>query len=333
MPVEVNRYERIAGLFVVVAILVVVFVSVGLIVRTGYFSEKSSYHVMVPSAGGLNNGTHVQMSGLNVGWVEKITLIAPRQVRVDFSVLIKYQRQMVEGTVVQMVRPYALGEKMLDIRPGEPGNPVLSAGAEVPLLDSVDLVDLLSGRKLGPFVASLEKLMTDLNQTVEFMREAGTLERVNQLLDSSGPMIGNVNDMAREMALSAGTMNREQRLERLTEEMRLASEQMNHLLPEMREQMPGTLAQMNRLIGNMNQLSEDLSELTPALAELAPQMPETGRRTIEAIDEAVILMKAMQKSFLLRGKVEDVVEEEEEAERESRRRQSGGALPAIDISE
>ena len=230
-----------------------------------------------------------------------------------------------------MVRPYALGEKMLDIRPGEPGNPMLSSGAEVPLLDSVDLVDLLSGRKLGPFVASLEKLMTDLNQTVEFMREAGTLERVNQLLDSSGPMIGNVNDMAREMALSAGTMNREQRLERLTEEMRLASAQMNRLLPEMREQMPDTLAQMNRLIGNMNQLSEDLSELTPALAELAPQLPETGRRTIEAIDEAVVLMKAMQKSFLLRGKVEDVVEEE--AERESRRRPSDGALPAIDISE
>ncbi|EDY87176.1 ABC-type multidrug transport system substrate-binding protein, putative [gamma proteobacterium HTCC5015] len=327
MQVEVSRYERVAGLFVVIALVAVTLVSIMLVVRTGYFSEKTPYSVVVKSATGLHVGTRVQMSGLNVGWVDDVDLIAPGQVLVEFSILEEYARRVVEGTKIQMVRPYAVGEKLLEIQAADPANPPLPSGSSLPLLESFDLVDLMSGRTLGPFVASIEALVGDLNNTMLVLQEAGTFERVNALLDQSTPVMENVNNMSREMAAMAGTFNEQQRLAKLLREMQASAQEMNQLLPVMRQNMPAIMEPMPELLNNLNAVSQELQQLTPVLAEVGPELPRTSRRAIEAIDEAVILMKALQKSFLLEGKVEDVREEE----RQRRQRRRAEQLPAIEV--
>jgi phospholipid/cholesterol/gamma-HCH transport system substrate-binding protein len=55
--------------------------------------------------------------------------------------------------------------------------------------------------------------------------------------------------------------------------------------------------------------------IEPTVKEIGPDMPRVSRRAIEALDEMVITLKAMQKSFLLSGKVKDVKEEEVERKR------------------
>jgi phospholipid/cholesterol/gamma-HCH transport system substrate-binding protein len=44
-------------------------------------------------------------------------------------------------------------------------------------------------------------------------------------------------------------------------------------------------------------------------------LPRATKRAVEALDEMVVTLKALQKSFLLSGKVKDVKEEEQERER------------------
>ena len=51
--------------------------------------------------------------------------------------------------------------------------------------------------------------------------------------------------------------------------------------------------------------------LAPAFDSVGEELPRASLRALEALDEAVVLLKAMQKTFLLSGKVEDVREEEE----------------------
>jgi phospholipid/cholesterol/gamma-HCH transport system substrate-binding protein len=51
-------------------------------------------------------------------------------------------------------------------------------------------------------------------------------------------------------------------------------------------------------------------------------MPRVAKRLVEALDEAVVVLKAVQKSFLLSGKAEEV--REEEAERDKKRQPAGG---------
>jgi hypothetical protein len=43
---------------------------------------------------------------------------------------------------------------------------------------------------------------------------------------------------------------------------------------------------------------------------MAPTLPKTGTRTVELINEFVILLKALQRSFLLQSNVEEVRKEE-----------------------
>jgi phospholipid/cholesterol/gamma-HCH transport system substrate-binding protein len=50
--------------------------------------------------------------------------------------------------------------------------------------------------------------------------------------------------------------------------------------------------------------------LAPALETVGEDLPQASVRALEALDEAVVLLKAMQKTFLLSGKVEDVRKEE-----------------------
>ena len=68
--------------------------------------------------------------------------------------------------------------------------------------------------------------------------------------------------------------------------------------------------QLGQIVTNLNRLTGELNKLSPAVEVLAPELPRTSRRAVEALDEMVVLLKAMQKSFLLRGSVREVKEDE-----------------------
>jgi hypothetical protein len=67
---------------------------------------------------------------------------------------------------------------------------------------------------------------------------------------------------------------------------------------------------ITKILANLAQITQDLRTLTPAIVEMAPTLPKTGRRTVELIDEFVVLAKALQRSFLLQSNVEEVRKEE-----------------------
>ena len=69
--------------------------------------------------------------------------------------------------------------------------------------------------------------------------------------------------------------------------------------------------EMAQIIQNLNTLTTEFAKLTPAINEIAPDLPRTTKRAVEALDETVVLLKAMQRSWLLRGNVKDVKDEEE----------------------
>jgi phospholipid/cholesterol/gamma-HCH transport system substrate-binding protein len=46
------------------------------------------------------------------------------------------------------------------------------------------------------------------------------------------------------------------------------------------------------------------------MQKLAPEIPRASERALEALDQTVVTLKALQKSFLLRGSVEEVRTEE-----------------------
>ena len=60
------------------------------------------------------------------------------------------------------------------------------------------------------------------------------------------------------------------------------------------------------LITNMDSLVVEFAKITPAINAIAPELPEASLRAVQALNEAVILLRAMQKNFLMTSKVEEV---------------------------
>ena len=88
------------------------------------------------------------------------------------------------------------------------------------------------------------------------------------------------------------------------------SKELNDIVPEFAEQVPDLGRQMGQIVTNLNVLTTEFRKLTPAINEIAPDLPRTAKRAVEALDETVVLLKAMQKSWILRGNVKEVKEQE-----------------------
>jgi ABC-type transporter Mla subunit MlaD len=99
--------------------------------------------------------------------------------------------------------------------------------------------------------------------------------------------------------------------------------EMNHMLPDVVEfskNLPELGQNGARTMETVVQLSEEINKVMPSLLAVVPQLPEASQKSVEALKEAVIVLKAMQKSWLLKGAVQDVKEEEAVAEKERRQK-------------
>jgi hypothetical protein len=83
-------------------------------------------------------------------------------------------------------------------------------------------------------------------------------------------------------------------------------------LNDMIKEMPTMGKDMAEMMKTMTSLVSILNEMLPAMKEMGPEIPRVAKRAIEALDEAVIVMKTMQHSFVFSGAAKEVRAEEAE---------------------
>lgn len=278
MKIKFNKFERVAGLFVLAAILGVVSFTVAVAVRKGWFDSKAPYTSTLSSAEGLHAGTLVQVAGLRAGQVTEVILVNGEEVTVKFYVFDKFRDKIRQDTVLKVVRPFIIGEKVLDLSIGSADAELLQAKAEIPYQETFDMMDILSGRKMGNFLGSIEKVTTNLKILLEAFSDSKRTKAMVAMFDRLEPLIKNLNTMSVEVTKLSQSANSENRVD--------------------------------KLLTNVIALTEEMQKLTPAINAIAPDLPRTSKRAVEALDETVVLLKAFQKSFFFRGNVKDVREEE-----------------------
>jgi phospholipid/cholesterol/gamma-HCH transport system substrate-binding protein len=283
MKVRFNKFEKVVGLFVGMAILVCVVGSIGIAAKNGWFSTKVKFTTELESAYGIHSGTTVQIAGLRVGRVTDVDLESNARVLVRFEVLEKFHDKIRKDSRVHLFRPFILAEKVLEVSVGGEGEATLPAGAMVPSITSTDIMDLLSGKKMGAALASFDKLAESLKIAGEALADPKRTRALVVLFDRLTPLVENLNTMSLEISKITKSTGRE---------------------------VPDLGLQLGQIVKNLNVLSAEFQKLTPAIGAIAPELPRTSRRAIEALDETVVLLKAMQKSFLLKGSVDEVHKEE-----------------------
>lgn len=333
MKVKFNKFERVASAFVGIAIVGAVLLILMTAIKKGWFSAKVSFATSFHSVSGVFPGTSVHIAGLKAGSVEDIDLKDDNSVVVHFTVLEKFVSRIRQDSRVTVTRPFIIGDKVLDISVGSKDSPVVVAGSSLESAESMDIMDIFSGRKLGPYFDMLGKLFENLRLVAEAFLDPERSKAFIRAFDEIQPLLSNLNRMSKSVITLGDQMVDQDRLRKLMKSVLTATQEVNGLLPDLRKSSPhlaSNVAQMIdnlnyltsemrrpeampeliRAIGNLGTLSEEFKKLIPTISAVSGDLPRASLRALEALDEVVVMLKAMQKSFVFRGSVEEVREEE-----------------------
>ena len=286
MAKDSKKYEKFSSVFVGGALFTTIAFGVVVAVTKGWFEPKIYYTTVLESGEGVRPGSVVRMVGIHIGTVVSMELDADNHIRTRLKLLRKFRDRIREDSRIVLERPFLVGDKVLHITPGGAQSKPLSEDAEIPSQESPGVMDLLAGKQWGPYFHTLESAAKEMSKLVDLlMKEKGTEKLVSSL---SG-----LPSLIKGLTVAAG-------------EVSTVSKQMSQG------------ERMTHLVGNLAELSEEFKKVIPALATIAPELPRSSQRMVQALDEAVITMKAMQRSYFLRSQTREI-REEEARQKEDRR--------------
>lgn len=142
------KKETAVGLFVLVGLMAVVYMSVKLgnvqLFTDKYYSVKANFS----DISGLKPNAPVQMYGVKIGFVEDISLDQEQGVA-SVEMLIDRDVKLTDDAIVSVKTNGLIGDKYLKISPGGLGDPVHEGDTLFDTNPSIDLEDLISKFAFG----------------------------------------------------------------------------------------------------------------------------------------------------------------------------------------
>jgi len=338
MKIKFNKFERAAGLFVIVAIVGSFAIAISVAIQKGWLAHKVQFSTVFENADGVHSGTGVQIAGLHAGSVEEVELKGENKIKVTFSVLQKFAGHIRQDSKAQLVRPFIIGERVLEITVGKDDTPMLEENSVLPSYEALDLMTILSNKKLINNLESMTEIVDSLKVLSHAFSDKERAKSIVRIFDKLEPLVNNLNNMGLGLTKLSNQATKHDNLAIVLDNTKLLTNELNAVLPIVKKNAPelgrnmtiivNNLAQLTqdfndvlpmlkvkapglgsditKILSNLAQITQDLRTLTPDIVEMAPTLPKTGRRTVELIDELVVLIKALQRSFLLESNVEEV---------------------------
>lgn len=307
MKVKFNKFERIAGLFVVLAIVGVIVTAISAAVKQGWFEPKVRFTTTFENADGIHQGTLVQMAGLRAGAVETVELESDNRIRVGFYVLGKFQNRIRENSTVQLIRPFIIGERVLELTVGNEEFEMIPDHSAVKSIETVDLMTLMSGKHLNSYLSKLGGILESVQVLVDAFADKSRAESLVRVIDRLDPLVKNLNTMSVEVIKLSKQATHDDGVQKLVGNLAVTTREINKILPELNEQNPEMAKDLAVMTQNLAVMTKALG---PAVKQVEGELPGASVRLVQALDETVVVLKAMQKSFFMRSSVKEVKDEE-----------------------
>lgn len=313
MKNKFNKYERVAGAFVLLAIGGVLLTAVSVAIKQGWFATKIHYSTTFENADGIHPGTLVQMAGLRAGAVEDVELQQDNQIKVSFYVLSKFQPRIRQDSTTQLIRPFIIGDRVLEVTVGTEESPIVPQYHTLASNETMDIMSLLSGKSLGTHLAKLSSTLENLSNMVQALTNKDRTQSLVRIFDRLDPLLANIEVMASEMTKLSRQATHKGNLQSVVSNLAVTTQELNTILPELNRENPELAKDIAQMSKNLAVLTRDFKVLGPALNAVGPELPQATKRAVEALNETVVMLKAMQKSVFIRGSVQEVREEEAKA--------------------
>jgi len=313
--------QRKVGWFVLIGLGAVVVVLLIAGYRSNFFAKKFYVFIEPPTASSFHEGLPVKFQGFAIGNVNNVELLGHGQVQIKLQLLERYRNMIHEGATAQLTKEGMIGEQFVRLSAGN---------TKAPAIKSMTVLTYESA-------ASIEQLLEDLKPTVDLadksLREIGIfVEWINDPSSDVRLIMGNLsqfmeglnaNDMAamgveiqQVMTLIRKTLvdaDKEHMIANLSHALGSTGKTLDDVKPfaqdlgknggKSLEKLEGLLVKMQKLTDHLNVISSDITELTPAL-------PGLTRELRDSLNESRVLMKTINKSWLLGGSDSDTISPE-----------------------
>jgi phospholipid/cholesterol/gamma-HCH transport system substrate-binding protein len=243
MKFSVRFADQVVGVFIILALAVLIFVIFMLGKSQRWFSRDYYFKTYFSSAQGLSENMPVQYKGFTIGRVKSFDLAEDDRVEVRFYIFDTYYSRVRDGSLVEiMVSPIGLGNQFL-LHPGLGLEPI-SEGELIPEVNSPE------GRQVR--AQGLAQVPSH-DDSISLI-----LSRLSSTLESANIALADISSIAAQVegALEGDDSTAIGRIIGNTERSIAGIESMTESLPAMLDDsLSSVLAQISTIIANLDVLS------------------------------------------------------------------------------
>lgn len=285
--------ERLVGLFVLLAVALVIAMLAFNQQTQRLFAKKFILHAYVRNAQGISTDTPVVVSGLDVGNVAAVDITPDNRIALTLKVLEKYHRLIRSDSHAALSKLSVLGNAAIEISAGSPDKPEIANGATLgleeplsvdqimaqvaPVLEEVKATIARLGavsqqidpREVGQIVRNLAAVSTNL-KTISAQVASGQGAAGKLLFDKAA----GENTAAAVRALAATLEQTQARLREIQPLAKNASAASGEL-PALLDQTRKLVTQLNTTIGSVNDQLQALPDMVMRTRRILDQTDQT----------------------------------------------------------
>jgi phospholipid/cholesterol/gamma-HCH transport system substrate-binding protein len=205
MRLRFNAVERMAGAFILLAMVGMFASGSAVLVRKGFFDQTLEFKTVIPSSESIYTGMPVLMSGVRVGKVTEIDLDESGSAEVHFSVRAKYAPRVKSDSRVSITRQSLIGEKIFDLSAGSKSAGKAAVGQLIEMRNAGDVIGAVTGARVGSLLDNVDRLLVELAELARQLSHKRNTEalmgNLKQTSDSLVVMAESFPQMGRDITL------------------------------------------------------------------------------------------------------------------------------------
>jgi len=319
-----NKRSILVGIFVLLAILILVAAVLILGGQQKRFIQSISISTVFDDVEGLKPGNNVWFSGVKIGNVKEIKFYGTSQVQVIMNIEESSQKYIRQDAKARISSESLIGNQIIEIMDGTQQAPQVENGTRlqsVPNLNTDDIMKTLQENNEN-FVSITGDLKQLTAQLVQGKGTMGALLADSTLADNFRSMVASLQQTSANTVRASGALTRF--TTKLNTEGGLASELLTDTT--VFNQLQASVAQLQQASASASQMANNLQEASGKLngqnnavgvllndQQFANQLQSTMQNLKTGTEKLDQNMEALQHNFLLRGFFKKQDKQREEA--------------------
>ena len=218
--------ERIAGIFILIALLVIAGLILIQIQSSHLFDDRIYYDTYLTNAQGISTETLINISGIEVGRVMTIDITSDNRIHVKFFVYEGFQRLLRTDSTGELSKLSVIGNTAIIIKAGSHQLPILEANSTIAIEEPVT-IDVLIG-KLTPVITSLNEIVLNVSALIAAVEPA----QLRSATEDLALLMKNLREISDQVAGGKGLVGKILYDDALEQEITLAIQGVNPIVKD-----------------------------------------------------------------------------------------------------